>query len=313
MPTKILITGGCGFVGTNLISFLNKSGDTEIVVLDNESLGKREHLDGLEHIEFINGDIRDEEAVQQALKGVDSVIHLAADTRVIDSIEDPVHNFNANVCGTFNLLCQMRKAGVSKIINASTGGAILGEVEPPVHEGMLPEPAAPYGASKLAIEGYLSAFSQSYDFHAVSLRFSNIYGQRSWHKGSVVAHFFKSILKGDPLVVYGDGSQKRDYIFIEDICKGIIQSLEAQTSGTFQLGTGIPTTINELIEQMKAVVGPDYPVTVKYEDFRQGELLHTWSDISKAQDTLNFAPKVSLRDGLERTWAWFLRNWPASR
>ena len=125
------------------------------------------------------------------------MVHLAADTRVMDSIENPAHNFEYNVIGTFNLLELCRELGVNRVVAASTGGAILGDVEPPVHERMAPQPTSPYGASKLMLEGYLSAFSSSYGVSGCALRFSNIYGPRSFHKGSVVAHFYKRILAGD--------------------------------------------------------------------------------------------------------------------
>ena len=192
---RLLITGGCGFVGANLIAYLNRTTSHDIPVLDNESLGKRQHIAGM-RAEFIHGDIRDRDCLDAALKGVDAVVHLAADTRVIDSIDDPSHNFDVNVAGSFCLLQAMRAAGVRHLVNASTGGAILGEATPPVNEEMVPRPLSPYGAAKLAVEGYCSAFAASYGLKPVSLRFSNVYGPRSFHKGSVVAAFMKRILAG---------------------------------------------------------------------------------------------------------------------
>lgn len=304
--TRLLITGGCGFVGSNLIAHLNKHDGYEIRVIDDESLGKREYVDG--EFEFIRGDIRDEDVLDKALDGIDAVVHLAADTRVMDSIEDPSHNFSVNVVGTFNLLSHMRKKGVPRIVNASTGGAILGEATPPVHEQMVPKPLAPYGASKLAVEGYCSAFAGSYGLKATSLRFSNIYGCRSFHKGSVVAHFYKNILGGKPLTIYGDGSQKRDYIYADDLCEGIRQAIESDLSGVFQLGTGLPTSLNDLVSAMREVIGTQYDVRVDYEDFRAGEILHTWCDISHARSSLNYNPSTTLLEGLDQTWKWFSDN-----
>ena len=308
MPKRILVTGGLGFIGTNLIAFLRNNGNFEIRVLDNESLGRREYLTEFPEVEFIRADLRDPEKVYEGLKKMDCVIHLAADTRVMNSIVDPNLNFENNVVGTFNLLKAMRRANVPTIINASTGGAILGDVPPPVHEGMLPEPASPYGASKLAVEGYLSSFSKSYGLEAYSLRFSNVYGPRSWHKGSVVAHFMKQLLRGKELVVYGDGSQKRDYIYVEDICQGILSAMQRRVSGVFQLGSGWPTTINKLIAHISDVVGSGYPVSARYEDFRIGEIRNTWCDISKAEEALGFSPSMPLDEGLARTWCWFLEH-----
>lgn len=303
----LLITGGCGFIGANLIARDRQRGGQPIRVLDNESLGRYEWISEF-GVEFIKGDLRNPETVARALDGVDAVIHLAADTRVMDSIGNPVHNFDTNVVGTFNLLEKMREAGVSRIVNASTGGAIMGEVPPPVHEEMVPRPTSPYGAAKLAVEGYLSAYATSYGFDAVSLRFSNVYGRRSYHKGSVVAAFLRRIADGKPITVYGDGSQTRDFVFADDLCDGILGAIEAHCSGVYQLGTGIGTSINELIEVIDAVTGPEYPLQIVYDDFRDGELRHTYCQICKAQKAFGYAPSTKLHDGIAETWDWFTHS-----
>ena len=302
--SRALITGGCGFIGSNLIELLRKRENCEIRVLDNESAASRRDIAGFD-VDLIAGDITDEGVVAKAVANVDLVVHLAADTRVVDSIADPLRNFRTNVLGTFNLLCRMKAAGVTRIVNASTGGAILGEVQPPVHEEMAPAPLSPYGAGKLAAEGYCSAFAGSYGFRALSLRFSNVYGPRSYHKGSVIAQFFRRILAGEDLIVYGDGTQTRDYVFVEDLCEGILLAMKSECTGVFQLGTGRATSVNELIAQMKDVVEDGERITVRFEPFRPGELRHTWCDISKARAAFNFNPTTLLRDGLIRTWTWF--------
>lgn len=300
----ILITGGCGFVGANLIARLRQTSDAKIRVIDNESLGKRDWIEEFD-VDFVPGDIRNADAVAGALDGIDTVVHLAADTRVMDSIENPAYNFDVNVQGTFTLIEEMRKAGVRRIVNASTGGAIIGETTPPVNEDMVPRPTAPYGAAKLAVEGYLAAYAGSYGFDAVSLRFSNVYGRRSYHKGSVVAAFFKQIAKGQPITIYGDGTQTRDYVFADDLCDGILAAIQARCSGVYQLGTGIGTSLNDLVDVIKDVVGPDYPVTVKFEDFRDGEIKHTWCDIAKAKQEFQYKPDLTLKQGITETWNWF--------
>ena len=308
----ILVTGGCGFVGVNLSHFLVSNG-YRVRVLDNMRLGSAAHLEGLD-VDLIEGDIRDVRTVERAIDGVDAVVHLAADTRVIPSIEDPKFNFENNVIGTFNLIEAMRAAGVSRLVNASTGGAILGEVSPPVHEGMVPEPISPYGASKMACEGYLSAYAGSYGMQAASLRFTNVYGPRSFHKGSVVAHFIKQILKQEDLVVYGDGSQARDYIYVDDLCQGIVACIDRGAAGVIQLGTGIPTPLNDLIAILRDVAGKDgIPVGVRYEDWRPGEIRHTYGLIDKAGEVLDFAPVVKLEDGIRKTWEWFKGQNQANR
>jgi len=304
--SRILITGGCGFVGSNLIRQIVEQGrDSRIVVLDNETMGSPRDLPDID-LDYHKGDICDPAAVSRAVSGCDTIIHLAANTRVIESIEDPTLNFEVNVRGTFNILMAARDAGVSRVVMASTGGAILGDVEPPVHEGMVPQPAAPYGASKLAAEGYGSAFSASYGMQVTALRFSNVYGPRSYRKGSAVAHFFKQALDGKPITVYGDGSQVRDFVFVADLCRGILQAIDANVSGAFQLGSGKPTTINELLTEMKKVVGTSRWPDVNFADWRAGEVRRTYCDITKARTGFGFEPATPLSQGLEATWQWFL-------
>ncbi len=302
---KILITGGAGFVGSNLIARLENRGGHKIAVLDNETTGSREAIADCD-VKFIGGDIRDAETVAAALADVDAVVHLAADTRVIPSIENPRLNFDVNVGGSFTLLEAMRAREVAIGVAASTGGAIIGGAEPPVHERMVANPMSPYGASKLAMEGYCSAFAASYGMRFSSLRFSNVYGPRSWHKGSVVAHFMKQILKGERLTIYGDGSQTRDYVHARDLADGIVAALQSETSGPIQLGTGIGTPLNDIIALLGKISGtrPE----VQYEPFRAGEIVHTWCDIGVARRTLGYAPKIGLEEGLEETWRWFVDN-----
>jgi UDP-glucose 4-epimerase len=299
--SRILITGGAGFIGRHLADHLTSHGDT-VTVIDNESLGDRKHLD-LEKVRFIHGDLADRDELRAALEGQDAVVHLAADTRVMDSIENPQHNFDNNVIGTFNLLELSRELGVPRIVAASTGGAILGDVEPPVHEQMPPHPTSPYGASKLMLEGYLSAYSSSFGLSGCALRFSNIYGPRSFHKGSVVAHFYKQVLAGDPLVVYGDGSQTRDYLYVGDLVEGIRVAIGSDVTGAFQLGSGKPTTLNQLIDVMRTVTGRD--LEVGYLDFRAGEVRDSWCQIDKARASFGFDPSTPLEQGLASTWEWF--------
>ncbi|MEQ8594812.1 MAG: NAD-dependent epimerase/dehydratase family protein [Parvibaculum sp.] len=300
---NVLITGGAGFIGVNLTAHLAAHGGYAVTVLDNESMGDRRHLEPF-GVRFIHADICDDAALATALDGQEVVVHLAADTRVMDSIENPVFNFEVNAVGSLKLLEACRKLNTPRVIAASTGGAIIGEAEPPVHENMVARPLAPYGASKLAMEGYMSAYTGAYGIGCCALRFSNIYGPRSFHKGSVVAHFFKQILAGKELIVYGDGSQARDFLYIEDLVDGIRRTMESNAVGVYQLGSGYPTTVNELLDAMGNVVGrTDLPIT--FEAFRVGEIHRTWCEISRAREACGFDPATSLSDGLERTWAWF--------
>lgn len=300
---RVLITGGAGFIGVHLADHLTQSGGYEVSVLDNESLGDRANLD-LDRVRFLGGDLRSRSDVRGAVEGQDAVVHLAADTRVMDSIADPARNFENNVVGTFNLLEECRDLGVGRIVAASTGGAIVGDVPPPVHERMAPQPTSPYGASKLMLEGYLSAYTGAYGIRGCALRFSNIYGPKSFHKGSVVAHFYKRILTGEPLVVYGDGSQARDFLYVGDLVEGIRVAIDSDAVGAFQLGSGKPTTVNELLELMRTATGRE--LDVRYEDFRAGEVRQTWCEVDKARQGFGFDPRTALDEGLRRTWEWFV-------
>jgi UDP-glucose 4-epimerase len=301
---RILITGGCGFVGSNLIESLRRRPGLTIRVLDNESTASRRDIDAFE-VEFLAGDIRDRATVERAMAGIDAVVHLAADTRVIDSIEDPGHNFDANVVGSFNLLMAARAAGVRSFIAASTGGAIMGRTPPPYHEGKVPRPISPYGASKLALEAYLSAFSGAYGMHCLALRFSNVFGPRSYHKGSVVATFFRQILQGEALTIYGDGSQVRDYVHVRDIVQAIELALDRRPAiDAIQLGSGQPTSLNALIEAIRKTVAPER-LELRYADFRTGEVRDTTCLVDLAREHLGYRPQVSLEEGLAETWHWF--------
>lgn len=299
---QIAVTGGLGFIGTNLIPRLISAMGVRIRILDNLSNPSGDLIlaDG---IDLIEGDIRSPERVEELVNGVDAVIHLAAHTRVMDSIEDPAVNFETNCIGTFNVLEAVRKHGIAHFVNASTGGAILGEATPPIHEDIVAKPASPYGASKLAVEGYCWAYAQSYGLKATSLRFSNIYGPHSSHKGSVVAAFIKSIRQQGEITVYGDGTQTRDYLYVDDLIDGIIGAIRADVSGVYQLGAGVGTSINELIDVIRRVSCRTFDV--RYEPFRDGEIRHTWCDIKKARNEFGYSPGTSLEEGVRRTWQWF--------
>jgi UDP-glucose 4-epimerase len=303
---RVLLTGGCGFIGANLARRLSRRSDIRVRVFDNESLGRRADL-GDFHGEFIHGDVRDRAALDDALDDVDAVVHLAADTRVIESIANPTYNFDVNVVGGLNLLEAMRARGIRRLINASTGGAILGDATPPVHERMVARPLAPYGAAKLAMEGYCSAYAASYGLEPLSLRFSNVYGPGSRRKGSVVAAFFKRLIAGQPLIVYGDGSQVRDFVHVDDLCDGVVAGLTSPVSGVLQLGSGRPVSVSALIEAMRAATAPT-PITVIYEQARAGEVAATWCDISQARARLGFTPDTALETGLAQTWRWFIEQ-----
>ncbi len=302
---KVLVTGGAGFIGSNLVRYLTGTGKYEISVIDNLSAGLKTP-DLPDGVRFIHGDFTDKPTIVKALRGQNVVVHLAALSGVIDSINDPVPSFRVNVEGSFQLLECARLEGIKRFVNASTGGAILGDVAPPISEAMAPSPLSPYGATKMAVEGYCSAYAGSFGLSSVSLRFSNIYGPFSPHKKSVVASFIKNVLSGQPLTIYGDGLQERDYLYVGDLVRGIEAAIGSKDTGAFQLGTGKPTSLLTLVETLKAQIGQN--VEIVFEKARRGEVLRTWCDISKASKAFGFHPTTDLSAGLEKTWEWFKIN-----
>jgi UDP-glucose 4-epimerase len=324
-----LITGGCGFIGVNLISWLLSNGkDHKIRVLDNLSVGRTEDLASIREVdkitkeeisgapvrglELVVGDVRDNGLVGAACKGADTVVHLAASTGVSPSIEDPMADCMDNVLGTLNVLEGARQSGATRFVFASSGAA-LGEKNPPIHEEMVPRPISPYGASKLAGEGYCTAYHGSFDLETVALRFGNVYGPNSSHKSSVVTKFIRHILKSEPLPIYGDGNQTRDFIYVDDLIEAIVSSLDRPNIGgeIFQIATHkehsvieVAQVLNELAEEH---LGRKSEIV--FENERKGEIKRNYSDISKARKMLGFEPKYDLKEGLEKTFLWFLEEY----
>jgi UDP-glucose 4-epimerase len=308
LPRRYLITGGAGFIGSNLIRWLARTG-SDILVLDSLVSGRAQDLEGLP-VKLVVGDIRDRGLVDRMLAGVHIVIALAANTGVVQSVENPAADMDINVAGTLNLLEAAVRHRVDRFIFASTGGAIVGETEPPVHEAMPPRPLSPYGAGKLAGEGYCSAFWGSYGLKTVPLRFANMYGPFSYHKGSVIAQFFRQVLAGRELTIYGDGGQTRDFLFVEDLCQAIGAAVTAEVpfGEPIQLGTGLETSLNELVGLMRRVVGKKQFPPVSFAPARAGEVQRNFMDISRARKSLQFTPATDLSAGLQKTWQWFQEN-----
>jgi UDP-glucose 4-epimerase len=325
-PKHWLITGGCGFLGTSLINHLRKENpSTAVRVLDNLSVGTRDDLAEVctfietetskiasspepGTVELISGDIKDREICLKSCAGIEAIIHLAANTGVAPSVENPRADMEANVIGTFNLLEAARINKAGKFIFASSG-APIGEVEPPIHEEKAPRPISPYGASKLAGEGYCSAYYRTFGVKTISLRFGNVYGPRSKHKNSVVAKFFKKALAGEPLEIYGDGNQTRDFIYIDDLIQAVMLSVKADVGGeVFQIATHKETTVNEITTKIKEIVetATKKKVEIVRSAPRLGDAKRNYSDISKARKMLGYEPRFDLTGGLKQTFKYFL-------
>jgi UDP-glucose 4-epimerase len=328
---KVLITGGCGFIGVNLVKFLSEMGFT-VRVVDNLSVGKNEYLKALslpKPPQLIVEDIRNKEAMDEAVNGMDAVVHLAAHTSVVESLENPEEDWDINVNGTLNVLEACRRNGVEKFIFASSN-AVVGEQEPPIDETVIPRPLSPYGASKLAGEALCSTYYHSFGLKTTSLRFANCYGPFSDHKSSVISRFIDWAKEGKPLIIYGDGNQTRDFVHANDVCQAIYLALTgiaptqvAQQSEiaqgslpltdsygeVFQIASGVETSINELARLMADIVRDSAPssggsqLKVIHEPERVGEIRKNYSNIAKARKVLGFKPKVELHQGLQRLWA----------
>jgi len=301
---RVLVTGGAGFVGATLVRRLAGSGHS-VRVFDNYSTGDASHLAGVD-AELVEGDIRDAPALDAALAGMQAVIHLAAAGSVVASVEDPVTNFDVNVLGTFRVLDAARRAGVERTVQASTGGALIGDATPPVDESSLPKPISPYGASKLAGEGYAHAFAKAYGLRTVALRFANVYGPWSERKRGAMTMFFRAIQAGEPIVIYGDGSASRDYTHVEDISRALGLALERDIPGgtVLHIASGVETTVAELAGLCCAAAGvPDHPV--EYRPRRPGEVDRNFASYDLARKMLGYAPSISREAGIRETWEWF--------
>ena len=324
-----LITGGCGFIGLRMVRHLLKQENQHIRILDNLSVGTREDLAKISEfvegspkdsfssahsekpVQLIVGDILDETLVLQTLKDVDVVVHLAANTGVGPSVEDPRSDCLTNVIGTFNLLEAARSAQVKRLVFASSG-APVGEANPPIHEELAPHPVSLYGASKLAGEGYCSAYYRTFGLEAVALRFGNVYGPGSTHKGSVVAKFIRQAFAGETLEIYGDGTQTRDFVYVDDLIKAIWQAATVPGVGgeVFQIATNRETTLHELTELLVEELGNAgvKDVLVRHASSRLGDVQHNFSDTTKALNVLDWQAKTSLKNGVRNTIRFFQKG-----
>lgn len=301
----VLVTGGCGFIGSNLIDYLLEQG-YQVRILDNLEVNSAKYL-ARQPVELIVGDIRDYATVTKAVDGVWGVVHLAAQTGVIPSIENPWLDYEVNIGGTLNLLRASTEHQVKRFIFASSN-APVGEQPPPIDETKVPRPLSPYGASKLAGEGYCSAFHGTFGLGTVVLRFANVYGPRSTHKSSVVAKFIRHVQVNQPLIIYGDGHQTRDFIHVGDLCQAIVCALGADVGGEiFQIATGQETTVLELVKLLRNNFS-DQAIQVEFAEARPGEIIRNYSNIEKAREILGFEPVISLKQGLSETCAWFAQQ-----
>ena len=319
-----VITGGCGFIGISLIKKLIKEDGHNIRILDNLTTGTRDDLSEacvfsetlknnisiFNNIELIVGDILDEDLAIKITKNADVIIHLAANTGVGPSVENPRADCMANVMGTFNYLEAARINSIQRFVFASSG-APAGEVDPPIHEELPPHPVSPYGASKLAGEGYCSAYYKTFNIQTVMLRFGNVYGPGSLHKSSIVAKFIKQALNKETLEIYGDGAQTRDFIYIDDLISALRLAVTTEGIGgeAFQIASNKETTVGEITEKMVEILNQNgiNDIDVINGETRLGDVKRNYSDTSKAKNRLGWQPTMSQDEGLKKTVEYFLQ------
>ncbi|MGZ4203121.1 MAG: NAD-dependent epimerase/dehydratase family protein [Thermoleophilaceae bacterium] len=304
---RTLVTGGAGFIGSNVVDALVERGD-EVTVVDNLTTGRRENLERAlaGGAQLVEADIRDGEAMRDlcADRTPDVVFHLAAQIDVRRSVADPAYDATINVIGTINMLAAAHAAGARRFVNSSTGGAIYGEGRTiPATEDHPQEPEAGYGQSKLSAEGYVGLFQRLHGFPAVSLRYGNVYGPRQDPLGEagVVAIFCGKLLDGGRPLVYGDGLQTRDYVYVGDVVSANLAAAEGDAGGAFNVGLGVESTVLDVVEILGRLGGRDGDFVPEFAPERKGEIRRIAIDPSRARVELGWEPRVGLEKGLELT------------
>jgi UDP-glucose 4-epimerase len=301
---KVLVTGGAGFIGSNLVALLIDEGH-DVVVLDNFSSGYRDNLLPLRAATIVDGDVRDEQALSDAASGCEVLFHLAASVGNVRSIEHPIEDSEVNVLGTLRVLEAARRHGARKVVFSSSAG-IFGELKTlPIREDHPAEPDSPYGASKLGAEKLCLAYAKLYPLECVCLRYFNVYGvnQRYDAYGNVIPIFAHRALRGQPLVIYGDGEQTRDFVNVRDVAMANYRAgLSRGVSGAFNIASGSRVTINALASLLAAAGGLD--VTIEHAPERKGDVRHSLADVSAARAAFGFDPAVLLENGLRDYMAW---------
>jgi len=305
-----IVTGGAGFIGSHITRALVNLGH-EVTVIDNLSSGKRENIRNFlstGQVTLVEGSITDPDLLQRSFAGADGVFHEAAIISVPWSVEHPVETTEVNVMGTLNVLVAARDCGVKKVVTASSSAVYGDNPELPKREEILPEPKSPYALSKLTGEYMGTVFSRSYGLDFVALRYFNVYGpgqDPASAYAAVIPKFITRILNHQVPLIFGDGLQTRDFIYVRDVVKANLCAMEKPMNGIFNVACGQPTSVNELSTLIPELM--KVSVRATYEPARKGDILHSYADISKMKQEL-FAPDITLRMGLKETIEWYRNN-----
>jgi UDP-glucose 4-epimerase len=318
-----LVTGGAGFIGSHLTTALVERGD-RVRVLDDFSSGRDANLAHLgvgahgsgAPVEVLRGDIVDAEVCRLAVVGARGVFHEAGQVSVPGSVEDPVRSYDVNVNGTLRLLEAARSAGVKRVVFAASSAAYGNSDELPKHEGMLPAPLSPYASGKVAGEHLLRVWASCYGMHTVALRYFNVFGPRQADDSpytGVIAIFARALLEGRVPTIHGDGGQTRDFTYIDNVVAANLAAMDrdVESGSVFNVGAGERISLLELFRAMAELLGVD--VEPKFGPERAGDVRHSLASLERARQALGYAPKVSWREGLARTLAWYRSGYQAAR
>jgi UDP-glucose 4-epimerase len=305
---RFVVTGGAGFIGSHIADALANRGD-EVVILDNLFSGRMEnirHLLDTPTVTFVNGSVNDQALLFKSCKDADGIFHEAAITSVPRSVNDPLLSNEVNVTGTLNVLVAAQKCGIKKIVYASSSSVYGDTPTLPKREDMMPNPKSPYAITKLAGEYYLNVFCELYGMNTVSLRYFNVFGP--WQNpnseyAAVIPKFITKILHHESPVIYGTGSQTRDFTYVKDVVQANIRAMESDAQGVFNIACGNRITLIKLARMIMDTLGKDMPL--KYEAGRSGDIHDSLADISAAQKAFGYAPEYSVTTGLEETIAWY--------
>ena len=305
---KILVTGGAGFIGSHLLQLLQGQQDVEVVVYDNLSSGRREHVP--KGIRLVEGDVRDAEGLANlfASEAFDSVVHLAAQTMVPYSLSHPEEDCQINLLGLINILECCRKYAVKHIVFSSSAAVYGDNLNIPLHEEEKPMPTSAYGITKMASEHYLRMYHDLYGLNTTVLRFANVYGERqgAGGEGGVVSIFCKLLAAGQGVTVFGNGEQTRDFVYAGDIAEALWRGSQLEGHHVINISTQKETSVNQLLAAFKQAVGREFPV--QYAPIREGDIFRSVLANGRCVELLGFCPAMNLQEGVARTYADYLQK-----
>jgi len=308
---KYIITGGAGFIGSHIADALASRGD-EVIILDNLFSGRMEnirHLLDSRKVTFVQGSITDPDLLEKTFLGADGIFHEAAITSVPRSVKDPAASNEANVTGTLQVLVAAQKCGVGKILYASSSSVYGDTPVLPKREDMVPNPKSPYAVSKLTGEYYLKVFQDLYGIETVSLRYFNVFGPRqdpNSEYSAVIPKFITKVLRRESPVIYGDGSQTRDFTYVRDVVQANLRAMDGSAQGIFNVACGNRISLTDLARTIMGIIGED--LSLKFDPPRPGDIHDSLADSSKAQKAFGYAPEYTVKTGLAETIQWYQRQ-----